>query len=110
MKVQDNKLFVIEPKKGKMQPGESQVIKFTYRHTMAGTDRLPILFKVARGREILVSVSKQWDSTFKFFILICQCDYIIRFLESNTLCIFNGFCFMLFHFICVVSHFMRSLQ
>lgn len=59
MKVQDNKLFVIEPKKGKMQPGESQVIKFTYRHTMAGTDRLPVLFKVARGREILVSVSKQ---------------------------------------------------
>ncbi|KAK2171090.1 hypothetical protein NP493_1104g03028 [Ridgeia piscesae] len=55
MKVQDNKLFVIEPKKGKLQPGENQVIKFTYKHIMAGTDRLPVLFKVARGREILLN-------------------------------------------------------
>ena len=55
MKVQDNKLFVIEPKKGKLQPGENKVIKFTYKHIMAGTDHLPVLFKVARGREILVS-------------------------------------------------------
>ena len=66
MKVQDNKLFVIEPKKGKLQPGENQVIKFTYKHIMAGTDRLPVLFKVARGREILVSVLEQPVFRFSF--------------------------------------------
>ena len=57
MKVMDNKLFTIEPKSGKLQPGEQQTIVLSYRHIMAGTDRLPVLFKLARGREILVSAA-----------------------------------------------------
>lgn len=55
MKVMDNKLFSIEPQQGKLEPGECKTVSFTYRHTMAGTDRLPVLLKLARGREILVS-------------------------------------------------------
>ena len=51
----DNKLFSITPKKGQLEPGDSQTVTFTYRHIMAGTDRLPVLLKLARGREILVS-------------------------------------------------------
>ena len=54
MKVMDNNLFTIEPKKGSMEPGECRTVTFTYKHTMAGTDRLPVLLKLARGREILV--------------------------------------------------------
>ncbi|KAL5005595.1 hypothetical protein ScPMuIL_016753 [Solemya velum] len=55
MKVMDNQLFSIEPKKGQLQPGECKTVTFTYRHTMAGTDRLPVLLKLARGREILLN-------------------------------------------------------
>ena len=54
MKVMDNNLFTIEPKKGQLQPGECGTVTFQYKHTMAGTDRLPVLLKLARGREILV--------------------------------------------------------
>lgn len=57
MKVMDNKLFTIEPKTGKLAPGECKTVTMTYKHTMAGTDRLPVLLKLARGREILVSLS-----------------------------------------------------
>ncbi|XP_078326129.1 cilia- and flagella-associated protein 65-like isoform X1 [Crassostrea virginica] len=55
MKVMDNKLFSIEPQQGKLEPGECKTVSFTYRHTMAGTDRLPVLLKLARGREILLN-------------------------------------------------------
>ena len=55
----DNNLFTIEPKKGTLQPGECGTITFTYKHTMAGTDRLPVLLKLARGREILVAFFSQ---------------------------------------------------
>ncbi|XP_060587307.1 cilia- and flagella-associated protein 65-like isoform X2 [Ruditapes philippinarum] len=55
MKVMDNNLFTIEPKKGQLQPGECGTVTFQYRHTMAGTDRLPVLLKLARGREILLN-------------------------------------------------------
>ena len=50
----DNKLFEVEPRKGKLHPGENVTVTFTYRHLMAGTDRLPVLFKIENGREILV--------------------------------------------------------
>ena len=56
MKVMDNKLFAVSPQKGKLEPGATQMVTLTYHHTMAGTDRLPVLLKIARGREILVSV------------------------------------------------------
>ncbi|XP_074643169.1 cilia- and flagella-associated protein 65-like [Tubulanus polymorphus] len=55
MKVMDNRLFSIEPKCGKLEPGEHTVVKFTYNHKMAGTDRLPVLLKLARGREIMLN-------------------------------------------------------
>lgn len=57
MKVMDNKLFAVSPKKGNLEPGDTQTVTLTYHHTMAGTDRLPVLLKIARGREILVSDS-----------------------------------------------------
>ncbi|KAK7484650.1 hypothetical protein BaRGS_00024058, partial [Batillaria attramentaria] len=41
--------------KGKMEPGATQVVTLKYHHTMAGTDRLPVLLKIARGREILLN-------------------------------------------------------
>ena len=54
MKVMDNNLFTIEPRKGKLDPGECGSVTFSYKHFIAGTDRLPVLLKLARGREILV--------------------------------------------------------
>lgn len=55
MRVMDNKLFEISPNKGILEPGSTQTITFTYHHIMAGTDRLPVLLKIARGREILLN-------------------------------------------------------
>lgn len=56
MKIQDNKLFDIEPKKGHLEPGEIGQIKITYKHLFAGQSKLPILMKIAKGREILVNI------------------------------------------------------
>ncbi|XP_064646085.1 cilia- and flagella-associated protein 65-like isoform X2 [Lineus longissimus] len=55
MKVMDNNLFDVSPKRGSMQPGECKTVTFTYRHIMPGTDRLPVLLKLNRGREILIN-------------------------------------------------------
>ena len=54
MKVQDNKLFTIEPKKGFLDPSETVKITVTYKHIFPGVNKLPVLFKMAKGREILV--------------------------------------------------------
>lgn len=54
LKVMDNKLFTIEPSKGKLSPGETCGVTLTYKHSMIGTDRLPVLLKLTHGREILV--------------------------------------------------------
>ncbi|XP_033103427.1 cilia- and flagella-associated protein 65-like [Anneissia japonica] len=55
MRIMDNKLFDIQPRKGHLDPGQSDTITLTYNHDFAGTDRLPVLFKVMRGREILLN-------------------------------------------------------
>ena len=55
MKIQDNKIFTISPKKGKLQPGDTTSVTFTYKHANASIDRLPVLLKLANGREILVN-------------------------------------------------------
>jgi hypothetical protein len=55
MKVMDNKLFTVDAPRGCLEPGECQTVKLSYVHCMAGTDRLPVLLKLNRGREILVS-------------------------------------------------------
>ena len=59
MKVMDNNLFEVSPRKGRLLPGESTAVTFTYQHVMVGTDRLPVLFKLSSGREILVSQRRQ---------------------------------------------------
>lgn len=54
MKIQDNKLFDIQPRKAKIKPGESVTVCITYHHQVVGTDRFPVLLKLDHGREILV--------------------------------------------------------
>ncbi|XP_059144553.1 cilia- and flagella-associated protein 65-like [Physella acuta] len=55
MKVMENKVFDVSPKRGTLQPGETIHVNFQYRHSMAGTDRLPVLLKIARGRELMLN-------------------------------------------------------
>ncbi|KAM6460479.1 cilia- and flagella-associated protein 65 isoform 1-T2 [Liasis olivaceus] len=55
MRIQDNQLFAISPKTGKLLPGQEQTIHLSYRHDFIGTDRLPVLLKVFHGREILLN-------------------------------------------------------
>lgn len=68
MKIQDNKLFTIEPKKGQLEPGEIGQIKFTYRHVFAGQSKLPVLLKIAKGREILVNLIELKKNKFQYRI------------------------------------------
>lgn len=55
MKIQDNKLFSITPKHGCLEPGETIRLQLIYRHAILGINKLPVLLKLARGREIMVS-------------------------------------------------------
>ncbi|XP_046903244.1 cilia- and flagella-associated protein 65 [Hypomesus transpacificus] len=55
MKVQDNRLFSVSPRTGRLLPGQQKAVQFSYRHDFAGTDRLPVLFKLSHGREILLN-------------------------------------------------------
>lgn len=58
MKIQDNKLFTIEPTKGRLEPEEIVQIKITYKYIFVGQNKLPILMKIAKGREIMVNKTK----------------------------------------------------
>ncbi|KAG7330997.1 hypothetical protein KOW79_004966 [Hemibagrus wyckioides] len=55
MKVQDNRMFSVSPRSGKLQPGQRRAVQFTYRHDLFGTYRLPVLLKLSHGREILLN-------------------------------------------------------
>ncbi|XP_067843127.1 cilia- and flagella-associated protein 65 isoform X2 [Heptranchias perlo] len=55
MRIQDNRLFTVEPKSGCLFPGERETIQLTYRHEFTGTDRIPVLLKLSHGREILLN-------------------------------------------------------
>ncbi|KAJ3591519.1 hypothetical protein NHX12_006652, partial [Muraenolepis orangiensis] len=55
MKVQDNRLFSISPRSGTLPPGQQRALSFTYRHDFAGAHRLPVVFKLSHGREILLN-------------------------------------------------------
>lgn len=54
LKVSQNHLFRVEPRQGVLAPGARQVLRFSYEHSIPGTDRLPMLLKVDSGREIMV--------------------------------------------------------
>jgi len=45
----DNQLFSIVPKNGYLLPGESVNVKFTYKHEIVGTHRLPVILKIQNG-------------------------------------------------------------
>lgn len=55
LKVQGQRLFNVQPAKGQLDPGAQAVIRASYSHTAPGTDRLPVLLKVNKGREILIN-------------------------------------------------------
>ncbi|XP_071475534.1 cilia- and flagella-associated protein 65 [Marmota flaviventris] len=55
MRAEDNCIFSISPKTGSLSPGEEQMVELKYSHLFVGTDRLPVLFKVSHGREILLN-------------------------------------------------------
>lgn len=53
----ENRLFEVAPRRGRLDAGERVTLTLTYRHDMIGTDRLPVLLKLAGGREIMVCVT-----------------------------------------------------
>ncbi|NXK29229.1 CFA65 protein, partial [Arenaria interpres] len=57
MRIQDNQLFSVSPKSGKLLPGQEESVQLSHRHDFIGTDHLPVLLKVSYGHEILVNFS-----------------------------------------------------
>ncbi|NXW57489.1 CFA65 protein, partial [Eurystomus gularis] len=57
MRIQDNQLFSVSPKSGKLLPGEEEAVQLSHRHDFVGTDNLPVLLKVSYGHEILLNFS-----------------------------------------------------
>nr|XP_025951513.1 cilia- and flagella-associated protein 65 [Dromaius novaehollandiae] len=57
MRIQDNHLFSISPKSGRLLPGQEESVQLSHRHDFIGTDHLPVLLKVSHGREILLNFS-----------------------------------------------------
>ncbi|NXV75496.1 CFA65 protein, partial [Atlantisia rogersi] len=57
MRVQDNHLFSVSPKSGKLLPGQEESVQLSHRHDFIGTDHLPVLLKVSYGHEILLNFS-----------------------------------------------------
>ncbi|NXI43348.1 CFA65 protein, partial [Galbula dea] len=55
MRIQDNQLFSVSPKSGKLLPGQEESVQLSHRHDFIGTDNLPVLLKVSHGREILLN-------------------------------------------------------
>ena len=47
--------FLVYPSKGVLNPGEHRTLLFTYKHDIPGTHRVPVLLKIEKGKEILVS-------------------------------------------------------
>ena len=56
MKLQDNKIFTIQPKKGLLPRGSSVTITMSYKHIFAGQHTLPAIFKVGRSRQIMLNL------------------------------------------------------
>jgi cilia- and flagella-associated protein 65 len=56
MKLQDNKIFTIQPKKGTLARGSSVTITLSYKHIFAGQHTLPAIFKVGRSRQIMLNL------------------------------------------------------
>ncbi|NWR55549.1 CFA65 protein, partial [Bucorvus abyssinicus] len=55
MRIQDNQLFSVSPKSGKLLPGQEEFVHLSHRHDFIGTDNLPVLLKVSYGHEILLN-------------------------------------------------------
>jgi cilia- and flagella-associated protein 65 len=57
IKLQDNNIFTVTPKRGHLEPGEIVQIKIIYKHIFMGQNKLPVLFKIDKGREISLNLS-----------------------------------------------------
>jgi hypothetical protein len=56
MKLQDNRIFSINPKKGILKKGSNVTIAVSYKHIFAGQHTLPAIFKVGRSRQIMLNL------------------------------------------------------
>ncbi|KAJ0070042.1 hypothetical protein NL108_000306, partial [Boleophthalmus pectinirostris] len=55
MKVQDNHVFSVTPRSGRLMAGQQRAVNFTYSHDFPGTDWFPVVLKISYGREIMLT-------------------------------------------------------
>ncbi len=51
--IRDNSLFSVRPRRGKLGPGQSQVIQSAYFHRVNGSHELPVVFQVVSGKQMV---------------------------------------------------------
>ena len=74
-----NSIFSIAPKAGVLGPGEKTMLKLSYSHEYLGTNRLPVLLKINRGREIMVRRKKNEEQRLH---TVKKCFFLPRSLTS----------------------------
>ncbi|NXL55971.1 CFA65 protein, partial [Chordeiles acutipennis] len=70
IRIEDNQLFSVSPKSGKLLPGQEESVQLSHRHDFIGTDHLLVLLKVSYGHEILlnfISVTVEQDQPYIHF-------------------------------------------
>ncbi|CAF1519688.1 unnamed protein product, partial [Adineta steineri] len=56
MKLKDNKIFDINPRKGFLKKGDNVTITISYKHIFPGQHTLPAIFKVGRSRKVMLNL------------------------------------------------------
>lgn len=69
-----NGLYMITPKKGVLNPGERVIVRCSYRHSTLGLSQLPVLLKINRGREIMVSVCLEEPCIIRVYCSLISLD------------------------------------
>jgi len=52
LKIEENKLFRINPRRARLKSGERVVIKMSYSHRLVGSHSFPVILSISGGREI----------------------------------------------------------
>ncbi|ORX76894.1 hypothetical protein BCR32DRAFT_295949 [Anaeromyces robustus] len=85
----DNQIFSITPKSGYLLPGESINVKFSYKHDIVGTHRLPVILKIQNGsitetKDLIITLSGCTIPLNKKYIMFPSMSYRFKDVSIST--------------------------
>ncbi|ORX51756.1 hypothetical protein BCR36DRAFT_287578 [Piromyces finnis] len=86
----DNQLFSITPKNGYLLPGESLNVKFSYKHDIVGTHKLPVILKIQNGsitetKDLIITLSGCTIPLNKKYIMFPSMSYRFKDVSISTI-------------------------